>query len=125
MKVCRFDELESFQTPEGVMTPIFAYDKAAVTNLKIPAGLRVRPHSHEGDGILILTRGAITLVGESAVVLRGGDLAFIPGGTEVGLESNEESEAIILSVPSRYSSVDEFRERLRSLFSSCSGNMVQ
>ncbi|NPU88290.1 hypothetical protein [Methanothrix sp.] len=125
MKVCRSDELESFQTPEGVMTPIFAYDKAAVTNLKIPAGLQVKPHSHEVDGILILTKGAITLVGESTVALRGGDLAFIPGGTEVGLESNEDSEAIILSVPSRYNSVDGFQERLRSLFSCCSNSIVQ
>lgn len=98
------------------MTPVFAYDKAAVTNLEIPAGLQVKPHSHPGDGILILKKGSVKLFGESAVVIKAGDLAFIPGGTEVGLESNEDSEAVILSVPSRYNSVEEFRERLRSLF---------
>lgn len=109
--------MDSFQTPEGVMTPIFAYERAAVANLKIPAGIQVRPHSHESDGILILTRGSIRLLGESTVVIRAGELAFIPGGTEVGLESTEDSDAVIVSVPSRYSTVEEFQESLRRLFS--------
>jgi quercetin dioxygenase-like cupin family protein len=117
MKICRFEEAESFQTPEGLMTPLFAYDNVAITHLKVPAGLQVKPHSHPGDGILILTAGSVKLLGREITDLKAGDLAFIPGETELGLESHEDSEAIILSVPSRYSNVEEFRERLRSIFS--------
>jgi quercetin dioxygenase-like cupin family protein len=117
MKICKFEEAESFQTPEGMMTPIFANDNVAVTHLKVPAGLQVRPHSHPGDGILILTKGSVKLIGKETSDLTAGDLAYIPGGFEVGLESSLESEAIIMSVPSSYSDVEEFRERLRSIFS--------
>lgn len=116
MKICRFEEAESFQTPEGLMTPLFAYENVAITHLKVPAGLQVKPHSHPGDGMIFLTGGSLKLLGQETTDIKAGDLAFIPGETEVGLESLEDSEAIILSVPSRYSNVEEFRERLRSIF---------
>jgi quercetin dioxygenase-like cupin family protein len=114
MKISRFEEAEGFETPEGIMRPLFASGKIAVTQLNIPAGLKVEPHSHPGDGIFILTEGSIELISEKTVTLRSGDLAYIPGNTEVGLESHEDSDAIILSVPSRYETIDEFREVLKS-----------
>lgn len=116
MNVFKLKEAESFQTSEGTMTPLFVNEKVAVTHLKIPAGLKVRPHSHPGDGMLVLTEGSIKLTCEDPATLEAGDMAYVPGGTEVGLDCEEDSAALLLSVPSKYKDVDEFREVLRKMF---------
>jgi quercetin dioxygenase-like cupin family protein len=65
MIFCKFEEAEPFETSEGVMRPIFASEKIAITHLEIPAGLEVKPHSHPGDGVLILIDGSIKLISEA------------------------------------------------------------
>lgn len=114
MIICKFEEAESFETSEGIMRPIFASEKIAITHLEIPAGLRVKPHSHPGDGILILTEGSVKLVSKEVASIKPGDMTYVPANTEIGLESEEDSKAVILSVPSRYNNVEEFRDVLRA-----------
>ena len=116
MKVFKLKEAESFQTSEGMMTPLFANEKVAVTHLEIPKGLNIKPHSHQGDGILILTKGSIKLTCEDPATLEAGDMAYVPGCTEVGLECGVDSAALLLSVPSKYRDVKEFRDVLRKMF---------
>ncbi len=115
MIICKFEEAEPFGTSEGVMRPIFASEKIAITHLEMPGGLKVKPHSHPGDGILILTKGSVKLVSEEIAAMKPGDVTYVPANTEVGLESEEDSEAVILSVPSRYKTVEEFRDALRAI----------
>ncbi len=116
MKIYRFDESESFQTPEGLMTPLFANNHLTVTHLKVPAGIHVRPHSHPWDGILIIINGFVRLIGTTTFDMKAGDLAYIPAGFEVGLDCQEYFEAILLSTPSPYKTLEEFRNRLEGMF---------
>jgi len=41
MEVVRFNEMEEFNTPEGIMKPLFVSEKVAIIHLKIPPGLKV------------------------------------------------------------------------------------
>ena len=115
MIVCKFEEAEPFETSEGVMRPIFASEKISRALLEIPAGLEVKPHSHAGDGVLILIEGSVKLISEEVAAMKPGDVTYVPANTVVGLESEEDSRAVILSVPSRYNTVEEFRDILRAL----------
>jgi quercetin dioxygenase-like cupin family protein len=47
--------------------------------------------------------------------MKPGDVTYVPANTAVGLESEEDSRAVILSVPSRYKTVKEFRDVLRAI----------
>lgn len=121
MIVCKFEDAEPFETSEGIMKPIFASETIAITHLDIPAGLKVGPHSHPGDGILILTKGSIKLISEENAAMKPGDVTYVPANTEVGLESEDDSEAVILYVPSKYKTVEEFRDVLQTLLKQDNG----
>jgi quercetin dioxygenase-like cupin family protein len=116
MDVYKLKNAESYQTSEGIMVPLFAYDNVSVVHINLPAGLQVKPHSHPAATIMIITKGSVKAIGNDAVDLGIGDLAFFPGGTEMGLESYEESEALILTIPSRYKRVEDFRSAIKSNF---------
>lgn len=118
MEIYRAEESESFSTPEGIITPIFASQKISIMNIKIPAGLKVKPHSHSEDGILIVTNGSIRLTGDSTIDLKTGDLVSVSGNTSAGLECDEEATALAISVPSNYKNVEELCNVLRSFFAS-------
>ena len=102
---------------EGAMIPLFAYDNVSIVHLNLPAGLQVKPHSHPVATIMIMTKGFVKVIGKEAADIKTGDLAYFPGGTEMGLESYEESEAIILTIPSRYKRTEEFRETFKNYYS--------
>jgi quercetin dioxygenase-like cupin family protein len=112
MIISRFDELKEFQTSEGVMKPLFVSEELKVIHLKIPAGLKVRPHSHPSPGNLLLLKGAIKLNAVDPVLLQEGDVAHIPADYTVGLESETEAEALLISSPSGYKTIEELYERL-------------
>jgi len=116
MIVNKIEEAEAFETPEGVMKPLFVSEKMVVAHVDLPAGLKVTPHSHPGDGVLILTKGSLKLISEQTVILSPGDLAHIPANTEVGMECEEASSVIGISGPTGYSNLDEFRDFLRGIF---------
>lgn len=110
MEVVRFNEMEEFNTPEGIMKPLFVSEKIAIIHLKIPASLKVEPHSHPRDGIIALTKGGVKL---NDVELEAYDLAYIPANFEVGMECEEEAEAILISINPDYKSLDELKSILR------------
>ena len=112
MKVVRFDEMEEFDTPEGKMRPLIVSKKIAVTYLKIPSGLKVKPHAHPKDGIIILTKGKIKL---NDARLEAHDLAYIPANFEVGMVCEKEAEAILISVNPEYKNLDELKSVLKKL----------
>ena len=115
MIVHRFSELKEFPTSEGVMKPLIVSEDLKVIHLKIPAGLKVHPHSHPHSGNLFLIKGLIRLKGEDSVVLKKGDMVHIPADYTVGLESEEESEALLISSPSGYKSIEELYRRLEGI----------
>ncbi|WP_456329318.1 cupin domain-containing protein [Archaeoglobus sp.] len=116
MEVVRFNEMEEFNTPEGVMKPLFVSEKIAVIHLKIPAGLKVEPHSHPRDGIMILTKGRVRLASErEKAEINTGDLAFIPANFVTGLECEDDAEAILISLGAHYKTLDELKSILRRL----------
>ncbi|ACV24175.1 hypothetical protein [Methanocaldococcus fervens] len=110
MKVVRFDEMEEFNTPEGIMKPLFVSEKIAIIHLKIPSGLKVEPHSHPRDGMMYLIKGRVKL---NNLELNANDFAYIPANFEVGLECEDEAEAILISVNPEYKSLDELKSILR------------
>ena len=110
MEIVRFNEMEEFDTPEGIMKPLFVSEKVAIIHIKIPPGLKVKPHSHPRDGAMILTKGKIRL---NDVELKAYDFAYIPANFEVGMECEEEAEAILISVNPDYKSLDELKSILR------------
>ncbi|ADB58076.1 cupin domain-containing protein [Archaeoglobus profundus] len=110
MEVVRFNEMEEFNTPEGIMKPLFVSEKIAVIYLKIPAGLKVEPHSHPRDGAMIVTKGRVKL---NDVELKAYDFAYISANFEVGMECEEKAEAILISVNPGYKSLDELKSILR------------
>ena len=110
MEIVRFNEMEEFDTPEGIMKPLFVSEKVAIIHLKIPPGLKVEPHSHPRDGAMILTKGRVKL---NDTELEAYDLAYIPANFEVGMECEEEAEAILISINPDYKSLDELKSILR------------
>ena len=110
MEVVRFNEMEEFDTPEGIMKPLLVSEKIAVIHLKIPPGLKVEPRSHPRDGIIVLTKWGVKL---NNVELEACDLAYIPANFEVGMECEEEAEAILISINPDYKSLDELKSILR------------
>ncbi len=110
MKIVRFEEMEKFNTPEGIMKPLFASEKIAVIHLKIPAGLKVEQHSHPRAGMMILTKGKVKL---NDVELKAYDLAYIPANFEAGLKCEEEAEAILISIEPGYKSIEELKSILK------------
>ncbi len=110
MEIVRFNEMEEFDTPEGVMKPLFVSEKIALIHLKIPAGLKVKPHSHPRDGMIVLTKGRVKL---NDAELGAYDFAYIPANFEVGLECKEEAEAILISIEPDYKSLEELKSILR------------
>ncbi len=110
MEVVRFEEMEEFNTPEGIMKPLFVSEKIAVIHLKIPAGLKVEPHSHPRNGMMILIKGRVKL---NDVELKVYDLVYIPANFEAGLECKEEAEAILVSIKPGYKSIEELKSILR------------
>ncbi|MBC7114948.1 MAG: hypothetical protein PWR13_1253 [Archaeoglobi archaeon] len=116
MEIVRFDEMEKFNTPEGVMTPLFVSEKIAVIHFKFPAGLKVEPHSHPRDSVMVITKGKVRLRSEKGDVELGSrDLAYIPADFVTGLECEEEAEAIAITVGARYKTMDELKEILRRI----------
>lgn len=112
MIISRSDDLKEFETPEGIMKPLLVSEDLKVIHLKIPAGLKVKPHSHPTPGNIILLKGAIKLNAEDPVSLNEGDVASIPAGYVVGLESETEAEAILVSSPSGFTDIGELYRRL-------------
>lgn len=112
MIISRFNELKEFQTPEGIMKPLFVSEDLKVIHLKIPAGLEVRPHSHPNPGNIILLKGSVRLNAENPVLLQEGDSAHIPADYTVGLESEGEAEALLVSSPSGFRNIKELYKKL-------------
>ncbi|RLI81422.1 hypothetical protein DRP04_06190 [Archaeoglobales archaeon] len=110
MEVVRFNEMEEFDTPEGIMKPLFVSEKIAIIHLKIPPGLKVEPHSHPRDGIIALTKGRVKL---NNVELEAYDLAYIPANFKTEMECEEEAEVILISINPDYKSLDELKSILR------------
>ncbi len=94
------------------MKPLFVSEELKVIHLKIPAGLTVHPHSHPNPGTIILLKGSVRLNAEDPVLLREGDVAHIPADYTVGLESEIEAEALLVSSPSGYRNIEELYKRL-------------
>ena len=112
METVRFDEMEEFNTPEGIMKQLFVSEKISIIHLKIPAGLKVEPHSHSRDGLMILIKGKVKL---NDIELKAIDLAYIPANFRVGMECKEEAESILISMNPEYKSLDELKSILRRL----------
>jgi quercetin dioxygenase-like cupin family protein len=125
MDIYKLNETESFQTSEGTMTPQFADENVSILHLSLPAGLQMKPHSHPSTMIMIMTKGFIKVLGKEATDIRTGDLAYFPGGTEMGLDCYEESEAILLTIPSRYKNTEDFRETFKSYYSNLNPKGVE
>jgi quercetin dioxygenase-like cupin family protein len=121
LEIYRFENAESFPTPEGIITPIYASKKVAVMHIKLPAGLKVEPHSHDEDGILMVTKGSFRLTGDETIDLKSGDLVYVPEKVSAGIECDEDSEAVMLSVPSSYENVEALCSIMRSFFGSGNG----
>ena len=94
------------------MKPLFVSEDLKVIHLKIPAGLKVRPHSHPNPGNIILLKGSVSLNAEDQVLLQEGDMAHIPADYTVGLESGSEAEALLISSPSGFLNIEEHYKRL-------------
>jgi len=112
MIISRFNEAREFQTPEGIMKPLFVSDELKVIFLRIPAGLKVHPHSHPGPGNFLLLKGSVILHANDPVLLQEGDFAHIPAGYAIGLESRTEAEALLISSPSSFHSIEELCKKL-------------
>jgi len=86
--------------------------------MKMPAGLKVKPHCHKEDVILIVINGSIRLTGDEPINLTAGDLAYRSGDSSGGMECDEESTAVALTIPSNYENVEGLCNALRSFFGS-------
>ena len=118
LAVYRAKEAESFDTPEGTMTPLFVNEQVSIIRFSIPAGLTVPPHSHKSNSVAILLKGRLELtVGDEKKIVEENDVFFIPSDLVVGVSNPLQTTAELLAVayPSPYKSVGELKERLKSL----------
>jgi quercetin dioxygenase-like cupin family protein len=118
LTVYRAKEAESFDTPEGTMTPLFVNEQLSIFRVSIPAGLAVPPHSHKSNSVAILLKGRLELtVGDERKIVEENDVFFIPSNLVVGVSNSFQTTAEILAIsyPSSYKSVEELKERLKSL----------
>jgi len=116
--VYRSDEFESFETPEGKMTPLFVNEQLSLTKLRLPSKLAVPAHAHKNNIVVVILKGQLDLLeGDNRLTLKEGDVFFIPGGVLVGLSNPYSIDVELLSVscPPTYTSIDQLKERLRSL----------
>ncbi|MGC8936646.1 MAG: cupin domain-containing protein [Candidatus Methanomethylicaceae archaeon] len=114
--IYRSEDNESFETPEGRMTPIFVNCHVSMIRLNLPSGIVVPAHSHRNNIVAMVLRGKLDISeGNAKITVKEGDLFLIPGGNKVGISNPYSSDAEILSVtyPSPYSNIEELKERLR------------
>lgn len=94
------------------MKPLFVSEELKVIHLKNPAGLRVQPHSHPYPGNNFILEDSIRLNSEAPVLLHEGNMVHIPADYAVGLDSEAESEVLLISSPSGYRSIDNLYQKL-------------
>jgi quercetin dioxygenase-like cupin family protein len=115
--VYRFKGTESFDTPEGVMTPLFVNEQISIIRLSLPSKLAVPAHSHRNNIVAVVLRGRLEVFqGNERTALEEGDVFFTPADVALGISNPSQSDAEILAVsyPSSYKSVEALKERLRS-----------
>ena len=120
MNVIELLKNPSYDTPEGKMTPLLVNKNLSVIHLELPAGMEVTPHSHPHEGIFMLISGSVSLVGDEPKEMKEGDIAVIPPGYPVGINSHSSSKAVLLSASARYESIEELQDRLNQLFNQSS-----
>jgi len=115
--VHRLKEAESFNTPEGVMTPLFVNEHLSVIKLSLPPKLTVPAHSHKSNIVAVVVKGQLEVShGNERAVLEEGDVFFVPANVAVGISNPSQStvEVLAVSYPSSCKSIEELKELLRS-----------
>ena len=110
------EEIEGFDTLEGFMKPISVNEHVSVIHTTMPPNIKVRPHAHKSNGVLLVLKGSIDFVlSNSTFTLTQGNVAVVPAGTEVGINNSDEpTELLMISAPPSCKSVDELKKRLSS-----------
>ena len=117
LEITTLDEVESLQTPEGVMKPLLFGENLAAMHLLIPAGLEVPPHAHPGEGVLYCLSGELEVIsGGETVTLSSGTAMLVPSGTEVGIKNRQDAavNALLISSPPAVRSVEELQNLINS-----------
>jgi quercetin dioxygenase-like cupin family protein len=112
----KLEEVEGFDTLEGFMKPLSINEYVSVINTTIPPNMKVRPHAHKSNGVILVLKGSIDFVSDGTSFNLGqGSVAVIPAGTEVGLNNSiEPTELLMVSAPPSCKSVEELKTRLSS-----------
>lgn len=97
MQIIRFNELKEFPTSEGIVKPLFSSEELKMIYLKIPAGLKEHPHPHHAPQNLLVLKGSVRLNVDMPFLLREGDMAHIPADSVIGMESDGDAEALLIS----------------------------
>ncbi|MEM2030639.1 MAG: hypothetical protein QXW66_07365 [Archaeoglobaceae archaeon] len=104
--IVRFESVKELKTIEGFLRPMFVSEKILLMYCRVWKGLRVEPHSHESEGILIVTKGRIRVLPEG-IEIAPLDLCHVPPKKEVGLVAEDDSELILISMGSKYKTLEE------------------
>ncbi|TDA30317.1 MAG: hypothetical protein DSO04_06130 [Hadesarchaea archaeon] len=115
--VYRFKDADSFNTPEGVMTPLFVDEHVSITRLSLPPKLAVPAHSHKSNIVAVVLKGQLEVsLGNEKTALKAGDTFFATANTALGISnpSQKTAEVLAISYPSSYKSIEELKELLRS-----------
>jgi quercetin dioxygenase-like cupin family protein len=115
--VYRVKDAESFDTPEGVMTPLFVGEQVSIIKLSLPPKLTVPAHSHKSNIVAVVMKGRLEVLhGNERVVLEEGDAFFAPSNVALGISNPSQgiTEILAVSHPPSYKSVEELKELLKS-----------
>ncbi len=114
--VFKLEDAEGFDTLEGFMKPLSVTEHVSVIYTTIPSNMKVRPHAHKSNGVILVLKGNVEFVSNGTRFnLTKDSVAIIPANTEVGVNnSNVPTEMLMVSAPPSCKSIEELKARLQS-----------
>lgn len=106
---------KSFSTSEGVMTPLVMGEDFSVIKISMPKGLAVKRHSHNKEGIILVTKGKIVFDdGEQHTVICN-DVLEYGAEEEIGFKALEDSEAVFITRKPQWTSLNAFYDLFKKM----------
>ena len=99
MQTVSVEDVEGFQTPEGMIKPLLFTGKAALLYVEVPPGLKITPHAHKQDSILYCIEGLAEKVcdGERTIISSGSAI-FTPADKITGINNISDKPARFLHI---------------------------
>ncbi len=106
---------KSFNTPEGVMTPLSANEDFSIIRINMPKGLWVERHSHQKAVIVLVTKGQILFDDGESHLANSNDVLEYGAEEEIGFKALEDSEAIFITKEPTWPSLESIYDLFQSL----------